>query len=103
MHHGRAFGAGRLVEWRMRRACSRFEAWGARPRSRFAARSANCLKVAQRRGGAGARKKNCSVWQLAVVYSHDDKHSLYRTFLTALEERWKVEDEGELTDLLGMA
>ena len=49
--HGRAFGAGRLVEWRMRRACSPFEAWGAWPRSRFAARSANCLKVAQRRGG----------------------------------------------------
>ena len=30
----------------MRRACSPFEAWGAWPRSRFAARSANCLKVA---------------------------------------------------------
>ena len=43
--HGRAFDAGRLVEWRMRRACSQFEAWGAWPRSRFAARSANCLKV----------------------------------------------------------
>jgi hypothetical protein len=56
--HGRAFGAGRLVEWRMRRACSPFEAWGAWPRSRFAARSANCLKVAQRRGGAGG-EKNC--------------------------------------------
>ena len=39
---------------------------------------------------------------LAVVYSHDDKHSLYRTFLAALEKRWKVEDEGELTDLLGI-
>ena len=65
--HGRAFGAGRLVEWRMRRACSPFEAWGAWPRSRFAARSANCLKVAQRRGGAGARKKNCSVWQGACA------------------------------------
>ena len=28
---GRAFGAGRLVEWRMRRACSPFEAWGTWP------------------------------------------------------------------------
>ena len=65
--HGRAFGAGRLVEWRMRRACSRFEAWGAWPCSRFAARSANCLKVAQRRGGAGARRKNCFVWQFACA------------------------------------
>lgn len=67
--HGRAFGAGRLVEWRMRRACSRFEAWGAWPCSRFAARSANCLKVAQRRGGAGQQQqqKNCSVWQGACA------------------------------------
>jgi hypothetical protein len=55
--HGRAFGAGRLVEWRMRRACSPFEAWGAWPCSRFAARSANCLKVAQRRAELGLKKK----------------------------------------------
>ena len=65
--HGRDFGAGRLVEWRMRRACSPFEAWGAWPRSRFAARSANCLKFAQRRGGAGARRKNCFVCQFACA------------------------------------
>ena len=39
---------------------------------------------------------------LAVVYSHDDKHSLYRSFISALEKRWNVEDEGELTDLLGI-
>ena len=37
---------------------------------------------------------------LAIVYSHDDEHSLYRHFVTALESRWNVEDEGELTDLL---
>ena len=39
---------------------------------------------------------------LAIVYSHDDEHSLYRHFVTALESRWNVEDEGELTDLLGI-
>ena len=39
---------------------------------------------------------------LAIVYSHDDEHSLYRHFITALESRWNVEDEGELTDLLGI-
>ena len=37
---------------------------------------------------------------LAVVYSHDDEHSLYRDFIAALESRWNVEDEGELTDLI---
>ena len=39
---------------------------------------------------------------LAIVHSHDDEHSLYRSFVSALESRWKVEDEGELTDLLGI-
>ena len=34
------------IDGRMRRACSPFEAWGAGQLSRFAARSANCLKVA---------------------------------------------------------
>ena len=38
---------------------------------------------------------------LATVYLHDDEYSLYRSFITALEDKWKVEDEGELTDLLG--
>ena len=36
------------------------------------------------------------------VYLHDDEHSLYRAFISALETRWNVEDEGELTDLLGI-
>ena len=39
---------------------------------------------------------------LAIVYGRDDEHSLYRSFVSALETRWKVEDEGELTDLLGI-
>ena len=41
---GRAFGARRLVEWRMRRACSLFEAWGAWQLSRFAELRDICLK-----------------------------------------------------------
>ena len=41
---GRVFGAGRLVEWQMRRACSPFEAWGAWRCSRFAELARNCLK-----------------------------------------------------------
>ena len=39
---------------------------------------------------------------LVMVYSHDDDHSLYQSFVAALAERWKVEDEGDLTDLLGI-
>ena len=56
---GRAFGAGRLVEWRMRRACSPFEAWGAWPCSRFAALTSNCLKDNQTNA---IDRKNCFVW-----------------------------------------
>ena len=65
--HGRAFGAGRLVEWRMRRACSRFEAWGAWPCSRFAARSANCLKVAQDAAELGREKKRAPFGKALVL------------------------------------
>ena len=39
---------------------------------------------------------------LAIVYKYDDEHSLYSTFTRALEERWKVEDEGDIHDLLGI-
>ena len=39
---------------------------------------------------------------LATAYLHDDEHSLYRAFIAALESRWNVEDEGELSDLLGI-
>ena len=39
---------------------------------------------------------------LATVYLHDDEHSLYRSFISKLEARWNVEDEGELNDLLGI-
>ena len=39
---------------------------------------------------------------LATVYLQDDEHSLYHSFVTALRERWNIEDEGDLTDLLGI-
>ena len=51
----------------MRRACSRFEAWGAWPRSRFAARSANCLKFAQRRGELEREGKTASFGNSLVL------------------------------------
>ena len=54
-----AFGAGRLVEWQMRRACSPFEAWGAWRCSRFAELARNCLKDNQTNA---MRRKNCFVW-----------------------------------------
>ena len=38
---------------------------------------------------------------LCVVNTYTDKYSLYQSFVTALKE-WNVEDEGALTDLLGI-
>ena len=38
----------------------------------------------------------------AVAYSESDSTSLYSDFTKALQERWNVEDEGELSDLLGI-
>ncbi len=39
---------------------------------------------------------------LAIVYSHDGPTSLYGIFSTALTQRWEVEDEGPITDLLNI-
>ena len=39
---------------------------------------------------------------IASAYKYDDQYSLYHEFTKALQERWKVEDEGELSDLLGI-
>ena len=39
---------------------------------------------------------------LCVIYDNDNKYSLYLDFITKLQERWKVEDEGDLHDLLGI-
>ena len=39
---------------------------------------------------------------LFILYSHDDKHSLYRSFTDAMQLRWDVDDEGEVNDLLNV-
>ena len=39
---------------------------------------------------------------LFIVYPHDDEHSLYSSFVDALNDRWEVEDEGEVRDLLNV-
>ena len=39
---------------------------------------------------------------LFVVYSHDDEHSIYREFTTAMQKHWEVDDEGEVNDLLNI-
>ena len=44
----------------------------------------------------------CYIDDLCCVYDHDDEHSLYSQFVRALDDSWDVEDEGELTDLLGV-
>jgi hypothetical protein len=61
-------GAGSLIDGRMRRACSPFEAWGAWPRSRFATRSANCLKVGQHAAELGREKKTAAFGKALVLY-----------------------------------
>ena len=44
----------------------------------------------------------CYVDDLFVLYSHNDSHSLYNIFTTALQSDWNAEDEGEVTDLLNV-
>ena len=44
----------------------------------------------------------CYVDDLATAYRHDDEHSLYQLFVSELKKKWDVEDEGELSDLLGI-
>ena len=44
----------------------------------------------------------CYVDDLFCAYSHDDQHSLYHQFTTALQGSWDVEDEGEVHDLLNV-
>ena len=39
---------------------------------------------------------------LCILYSHDDEYSLYRQFTRDLQSRWAVEDEGDVSDLLGI-
>ena len=44
----------------------------------------------------------CYVDDLFVLKSHDDEHSMYHEFVTALQLDWEVEDEGPIADLLGI-
>jgi len=44
----------------------------------------------------------CYVDDLYVLASHRDAGSLYAEFTSALQKRWEVEDEGEVSDLLGV-
>ena len=44
----------------------------------------------------------CYIDDLCCVYDQDDEHLLYSQFVRALDVSWDVEDEGELTDLLGV-
>ena len=44
----------------------------------------------------------CYVDDLSILYEFDDSNSLYHDFTSALSKRWDVEDEGDLTDLLGI-
>ena len=44
----------------------------------------------------------CYVDDLATIYSHDDKHSLYADFVGKLQQRFNVEDEGPISDLLNV-
>ena len=39
---------------------------------------------------------------LFVLYSNDDTDSLYCAFISRLDARWDVEDEGEVSDLLNV-
>lgn len=44
----------------------------------------------------------CYVDDLFVLSLHTDQHSLYSQFTKDLTERWDVEDEGEVSDLLSI-
>eukprot|EP00965_Chrysotila_dentata_P055814 1851033-Pleurochrysis_carterae.AAC.1 len=44
----------------------------------------------------------CYVDDLITLYSHDGEGSLYDEFTTALAQRWQVEDEGPVSDLLNV-
>ena len=44
----------------------------------------------------------CYVDDLFILYNSDDEHSLYRRFTSDLQQRWSVDDEGEVSDLLNV-
>jgi len=63
-----------------------------------------CTKSMSTPSGSRSERLVIGVYvdDLAVVYEHDDEHSLYRSFVDTLERDWKAEDEGDLSDLLGV-
>ena len=63
-----------------------------------------CTRTVDTPDGAREDKIFLGVYvdDLAVAFSSDDPHSLYHQFITALTKDWQVEDEGELSDLLGI-
>ena len=44
----------------------------------------------------------CYVDDLFILYNNGDKYSLYHKFTTDLQQRWSVDDEGEVSDLLNV-
>ena len=44
----------------------------------------------------------CYVDDLYILYLQDGTDSLYASFTRELTQRWEVEDEGEVTDLLNI-
>ena len=44
----------------------------------------------------------CYVDDLFILYNSDDEHSLYQRFTADLQQRWSVDDEGEVSDLLNV-
>ena len=64
--HEHGFGAGWHLEWRIRRACSPLDAWGAWQGSRFAERAQRSLNVAQRTQQKISRHEN--VLRLVTAY-----------------------------------
>ena len=44
----------------------------------------------------------CYVDDLFILHSHDDEYSLYHQFTKALQQRWDVDDEGPVSDLLNI-
>ena len=44
----------------------------------------------------------CYVDDLFVLYNNNDEYSLYHKFTSDLQQRWQVDDEGEVSDLLNI-
>eukprot|EP00965_Chrysotila_dentata_P104199 3441020-Pleurochrysis_carterae.AAC.1 len=56
----------------------------------------------QIRGETHRLTLGCFVDDLFTLYSHDGEGSLYASFTEALTNRWNVEDEGPVSDLLNV-